>query len=146
MKLQVRKALLKDAKFFYELRNESKTKKNSCYQGKIKYSDHLKWYKKKIKDKKANFFIAFANKSINVGIVRYETKKLLTYVSISIHRKFRNLGYGSKLLKMSEKFLKKKLIIISKIKKKNIPSIKIFHKNNYKLIDNDSSFLLMKIR
>jgi spore coat polysaccharide biosynthesis protein SpsF len=145
MKLQVRKALLKDAKFFYELRNESKTKKNSFSQKKIEYSDHLKWYKKKIKNKKTNFLVAFFNEFAKVGAIRYETEKIFTYVSISICSEFRNLGYGTKILKMSEKFLKKKCIIISKIKKNNLSSIKIFKKNNYKIINNDNIFLLMKI-
>jgi hypothetical protein len=145
MKLQIRRASLKDAIFFYQLRNDIKTKKNSFNQKKIKYSNHLKWFKKKIKNKKAILLVAFFNETINIATIRYETKKLFTYVSISIYRKFRNLGYGSRILKMSEKFIKKKLIIISKIKKNNIASIKIFKKNNYKLINNDNTFVLMKI-
>jgi len=69
----------------------------------------------------------------------------LTYVSIYISKKLRNLGYGSKILKMSEKFLKKKIIIISRIKKNNIKSIKIFKNNNYKLINNDDYTALIKV-
>ena len=145
MKLQIRRASLKDAIFFYQLRTDINTQKNSFNQKKIKYSNHLKWFKKKIKNKKTILLVAFFNKSINIATIRYETKKLFTYVSISIYRKFRNLGYGSRILKMSEKFIKKKLIIISKIKKNNIASIKIFKKNNYKLINNDNTFVLMKI-
>jgi spore coat polysaccharide biosynthesis protein SpsF len=145
MKLKIRKASIKDAVFFYKLRNEIKTKKNSFSQKKIKYSDHLKWYKKKIKDKKANFLIAFFNEFAKVGAIRYETEKIFTYVSISIYSEFRNLGYGTTILKMSEKFLKKRCIIISKIKKNNLPSIRIFKKNNYKIINNDNIFVLMKI-
>jgi predicted GNAT family acetyltransferase len=145
MKLKIRKASVKDAVFFYELRNEIKTKKNSFSQKKIKYSNHLKWYKEKIKNKKANFLVAFFNEFKKVGVIRYETEKIFTYVSISICSEFRNLGYGTTIIKMSEKFLKKKCIIISIIKKKNLPSIKIFKKNNYKLISNDNAFVLMKI-
>lgn len=46
---------------------------------------------------------------------------------------------------MSEKFLKKKIIIISRIKKNNIKSIKIFKNNNYKLINNDDYTALIKV-
>jgi hypothetical protein len=66
-------------------------------------------------------------------------------VSINIHKKFRNLSYGSKILKKSEVFLKKKSFIISKIKKSNKSSLKIFKRNNYKIIDKNNKFLLIKI-
>ena len=145
MKIKIKKASIKDAVFFYELRNEKLARKNSFNQINIKYDDHLKWYKKRLKKKNAIFLVAIANNSEKIGIVRYETEKIFTNISINISKKFRNLGYGSKIIKKSEKFLKKKLIIISRIKSNNKASIKIFKKNNYKVIKNNSDFLLMKI-
>jgi spore coat polysaccharide biosynthesis protein SpsF len=145
MKLQIRKASMDDAVFFYKLRNDLTTRKNCFNQKKIKYLDHLKWYNKKIRKKNTTFLIAFNNEHKSIGAVRYETEKNLTYVSIYISKKLRNHGYGSKILKMSEKFLKKKIIIISRIKKNNIKSIKIFKNNNYKLINNDGYTTLIKV-
>jgi hypothetical protein len=89
--------------------------------------------------------IALNNKSEKIGTVRYETEKIFTNISINISKKFRNLGYGTKIIKNSEKFLKRKLIIISRIKKNNKASIKIFKKNNYKVIKNNKSLMLIKI-
>ena len=145
MKIKIRKASIKDAIFFYELRNEKSARNNFFNKKNIKYNDHLKWYKKKIKKKNAIFLVAYTNNSKKIGTVRYETKKIFTNVSISISKKFRNLGYGSKIIKNSEKFLKKKLIIFAIIKKNNKASIKIFTKNNYKVIKNNNDFILMKI-
>jgi hypothetical protein len=58
MKIKIRKASIKDAIFFYELRNEKSGRKNSFSKKNIKYNNHLKWFKKKIK-KKSNFFDCF---------------------------------------------------------------------------------------
>ena len=55
MRIKIRKASIKDAIFFYKLRNEKSARNNFFNKKNIKYSDHLKWYKKKIK-KKMQFF------------------------------------------------------------------------------------------
>jgi spore coat polysaccharide biosynthesis protein SpsF len=145
MKIKIRKASIKDAIFFYELRNEKSARKNFFNTRNIKYNEHLKWYKKKIKKKNAIFLVASTNNSEKIGTVRYETEKMFTNISINISKKFRNLGYGSKIIKNSEKFLKRKLIIISRIKNNNKKSIKIFKMNNYKIIKNNNDLMLMKI-
>jgi RimJ/RimL family protein N-acetyltransferase len=145
MKIQIRKALVKDARFFYELRNEKTARKNFFDTKDIKYKDHLKWYKNKLKKKNVIFLVALISASKKIGTIRYETDKIFTDISINISKEFRNLGYGSEIIKLSEKFLKKKLIIISRIKNKNKVSVKIFKKNNYKIIKNDNDLTLMKI-
>ena len=145
MKIKIRRASVKDAIFFYELRNEKAARKNFFNTKNIKYNNHLKWYKKKLKKKMVIFLVASINNSQKIATVRYETEKIFTNISINISKKFRNLGYGSKIIKNSEKFLKKKLIIISRIKNKNKASIKIFKKNNYKVIKNNGDLILMKI-
>ena len=145
MKIKIKKASIKDASFFYELRNEKAVRKNFFNTKNIKYNDHLRWYKKKIKKKNVIFLVASINNSQKIGTVRYEMEKIFTNISINILKKFRNQGFGSKILKKSEKFLKKKIVIFSKIKKKNKASIKIFKKNNYKIIKNNNDLTLIKI-
>ena len=145
MKIKLRKASLKDAIFFYELRNEKLARKNSFNQKKIRPNDHLKWFNSKIKDKNIIFLIGYINKITNIGIVRYEIKNKIAEVSINIHKKFRNLGYALKILKKSEKYLKKKTVIISRINKFNKKSLKIFKKNNYTILHENHVFILIKI-
>lgn len=145
MKIEIRKATVKDAVFFYELRNEKSARINSFTKKKIKIKDHLKWYKKKLIKKNVIFLVALTINSKKIGTVRYETGKIFTTISINISKKFRNLGYGSKIIKNSEKFLKRKLIIISRINNNNKASIRIFKKNNYKVIKNNNELILMKI-
>ena len=89
--------------------------------------------------------VALSNNSEKIGTVRYETNKIFTDISINISKKFRNLGFGSKIIKESEKFLKKKTIIISRIRSNNKSSIKIFKRNNYNVIKNNKNLILIKI-
>jgi len=145
MKIKIKKASINDASFFYELRNEKSARKNFFNLKNIKYNDHLEWYKKKIRKKNAIFLVALNNNSEKIGTVRYETNKIFTDISINISKKFRNLGFGSKIIKESEKFLKKKTIIISRIKNNNKPSVKIFKRNSYKVIKNNKNLILVKI-
>ena len=145
MKIKIKKASINDASFFYELRNEKSARKNFFNTKNIKYNDHLKWYEKKIKKKNAIFLVALSNNSEKIGTVRYETNKIFTDISINISKKFRNLGFGSKIIKESEKFLKKKTIIISRIRSNNKSSIKIIKRNNYNVIKNNKNLILIKI-
>ncbi len=145
MKIKIKKASINDASFFYELRNEKSARKNFFNTKNIKYNDHLKWYEKKIKKKNAIFLVALSNNSEKIGTVRYETNKIFTDISINISKKFRNIGFGSKIIKESEKFLKKKTIIISRIRSNNKSSIKIFKRNNYNVIKNNKNLILIKI-
>ena len=145
MKIKIKKASINDASFFYELRNEKSARKNFFNTKNIKYNDHLKWYEKKIKKKNTIFLVALSNNSEKIGTVRYETNKIFTDISINISKKFRNLGFGSKIIKESEKFLKKKTIIISRIRSNNKSSIKIFKRNNYNIIKNNKNLILIKI-
>lgn len=145
MNFQIRKASLKDASFFYEIRNEKIAKKNSFDTKNISYKEHFEWYKKKLRQKNVIFLIALLNNSTRIAVIRYEIAGIIANISINVSKKFRKLGYGSKILKRSEKFLKQKLIIISKIKKKNKASQKIFKRNNYKVFQKGPYITLIKI-
>lgn len=145
MKIKIKKASLKDANFFYELRNEKTARKNFFNTNNIKYNDHLKWYKKKLRQKNTIFLIALINNSKKIGMIRYDFGLVFANISIIITQEFRNHGHGSKIIKKSEKFLKKKTIVISQIKKKNKASVKIFRNNNYEVINKNNNLILMKI-
>jgi hypothetical protein len=145
MKIQLKKASLKDASFFYELRNETTARKNFFNTKNLKYQDHLEWYKKKLRKKNVIFLIALISSSKKIGMIRYDMGPIFANISINISKGFRSLGYGSKIIKQSEKFLKKKIIVISRIKKRNKASVKIFKKNNYRVIKNYNDLILIKI-
>ena len=145
MKLNIRKASLKDSNLVYLLNNENLSRKNSLNSKKIKKKEHKIWFKKKINSKKNIFFIIESKKLENIGIVRYELENIFGYVSVNVSKNFRNLGYGTKILKETEKLLKKKIILIAYIKKKNVSSKKIFLKNKYKILRKSNPLIFLKL-
>jgi len=70
MKIQIKKASLKDASFFYELRNEKTARKNFFNTKNLKYQDHLEWYKKKLRKKNVIFLIDLISSSKKIGMIR----------------------------------------------------------------------------
>ena len=135
MSLRLKRASTSDSLFFFNLRNDFHTRKSSFQKNKIKLSDHNKWFQKNFKKRNKIFLVSFIQKNHFVGTIRYDLDCLKALVSIVIDKKFRGKGYGAKMLKMSEKFLKKGTLIVSKVKKTNLVSIKLFEKNKYYIIN-----------
>jgi hypothetical protein len=145
MKIFLRNANKKDLKYIYKLRNEKEAMENSFDKKKIEFNEHKNWFNKKIKDNNSKILIAYNKKYEKIGIIRYDVSHLFAKVSINIENKFRNKGYGFLILKKSEKLLKKNLVLISKIKNDNLPSIKIFTQNKYKIFLKKKYFYLIKL-
>ena len=131
MQIKIRKALTSDYQFFYKLRNNPTDKKYFFNQKQINLNKHKKWFNNNLNKKNKILLIAYLNRFIPVATVRYDLNNSTGYVSIILQKKFRGKGYGAKVLKLSEKFLKKGAFIISKVKKNNQNSIRVFEKNKY---------------
>ena len=116
MSISLHKANLRDLAFFFELKTEKNSKKNSLNTKKISLHTHMNWFFKNLSNKKNILLVAKTNKK-KIGIVRYDKNEDFTGVSIIVDPTFRGQGLGAKILKKSEKFLKKGTIIISKVKK-----------------------------
>tara|TARA_B100001175_G_scaffold317854_1_gene336959 strand:- start:3837 stop:4295 length:459 start_codon:yes stop_codon:yes gene_type:complete len=145
VKIKIRKTSSKDLDFTFFLRNENVARKNSINSKKITLKNHKIWFKKKINDKNSLYFIVMSKDSQRIGIVRYDLKDIFAYVSINIKNEFRNLGYGSIMLKETEKLIKKNLILVANVKKSNVNSLKIFKKNKYILLKKAKQLILVKI-
>ena len=145
MTIFLRKFNKKDINYIYNLRNEPGSRKKFLNKKKIKFKEHKKWFIKKLKDLNSIILVAYNNKYEKVGIIRYDINEVCAKISIIIEKKFRNNGYGYSVIKKSERFLKKKLILISKIKKNNLPSLKVFRKNKYKFFLKNKFIYLIKV-
>ena len=93
-----------DKKFFYILRNDKKTRKNSFNKDKIDFQSHCKWFKKEILNKSHQLFKIFY-KNTSCGYLRIEKKNKRKFISISIKEKLRKNNIGSQALQESELFL-----------------------------------------
>ena len=145
MKIKIRKTSLIDLEFTHLLRNENEARKNSNNSKKILLKDHKIWLKKKIKDKNSLYYIITSKNFEKIGVVRYDLEDIFAKVSINILKKYRNLGYGSIMLKETEKLFKKRIILVATVKKSNTKSLKIFKKNQYIIIKKTKQIVLVKI-
>lgn len=146
MKIKIKKISIHDLEFVYSLKNESIARKNSLNSNKILLRNHKIWFRKKIKDKNSLFFLITSKNLEKIGIVRYDFEYVFAKVSINIDKKFRNLGYGSIMLKETEKLIKKSVILVAEVKKNNLKSLKIFKKNGYSILDKMNRQILIKIK
>ena len=120
------KANLNDAKLIFNLRFEKLSTRYSISKKKISYLDHLRWFRKIIKQKKEKIFVFEKNK----GYLRVNYLRNKNFLSWSINKVYRQKGYGYKML---NSFLKKTHVLYyAKIKKNNIGSIKLVNKVGFK--------------
>ena len=123
----------------YEWINDDEVRKNSFNTNKIKYEEHVNWYREKINSDNCKMYL-LADSNNNIGIVRLEKKNDEKIISYSISKEYRGKGYGYKILLEFEKELiklYKKVKVIAYVKKENIASIRIFTSLKYKIIKED---------
>lgn len=134
-KLRIRKADLNDSKFLWELSNDSSVRKQSFSKNYITWDSHNKWFKEKLNEDKSIILIAVDENENRIGIRRFQImddKSVLA--SIIIKKEYRNKGYGTDLIKISNEFLFKNYDVKVHncyIKPNNIASIKAFEKVGY---------------
>jgi len=144
MKISIKKASIEDSDFLLLLRNEKSARKNSFISTRTNKKDHKKWLNIELNNNDALILVAYKN-SERIGIVRYNLNDIFTYVSVNLEKKFRNLGYGTTILKASEVYLKNSTIIVAKVKKTNKNSINFFIRNKFKIFSNRKNVTLIKI-
>tara|TARA_B100000029_G_scaffold492747_1_gene554421 strand:- start:8597 stop:9049 length:453 start_codon:yes stop_codon:yes gene_type:complete len=133
--MKIRKAKFQDVKIYWSWFNDTEVKKNSFHYKRVSYKEHCEWFDKKINDKNNYLYIALI-KNVPCSQIRIELKENQYILSYSVDKAFRMKGLGKKTLLLVLKRLSnlknfKKLPIIAKVKKQNIPSIKVFEFLNF---------------
>ena len=143
--MNLKKANLKDSEFFYNLRNSTEARKYSSKSQLIKFTDHDRWFKKSLKNKKSKLFIIFIENQKMVGYLRVEQITDKHFVSINVDKNHRKKGIAYKALKMLEnKHLHNENEIFANVRKNNIASKKLFFKVGYELFKQNKNFIVMK--
>lgn len=146
-KLELRRATSLDSDDILEWRNDPITRMNSVNSKKISKSEHEKWFDKKLSSMDTDIYIGYINDK-KIGVVRIEKQDNdVAEVNININPSERGKGYGAYLLAkgVAEGF-NKYIVLTAKVKKVNIPSIKIFEKVGFykKYEDNELFFYQLK--
>lgn len=151
----IKKTNLLDNNIYFIIRNNPINRKNSLNSSKIKIKDHNQWFSKNYKNK--YYFTCYNGKS-KIGYIRGDILGETIVVSIALNNKSQNKNIGSKCFKLFEKKINDNCILIAKIKKKNLISIRFFEKNGfcklnskkelvtfYKIKNNSANFYLNAI-
>lgn len=145
----IRRAQVSDAKFLYDCRNASSTRKMMLNKSHFEFSDHKKWVKKNLKSKTCYIYIG-EKKNINVGVVIFNTNQLFLNadVSITLHENFRGKLLSTELLKKSiikfSKDYKFKINLVAVVKMNNIKSLRIFKKAGFLVYLKEGNLFYLK--
>lgn len=148
--MTLRYATKEDEVFFHNLANDPFVRKNSFKTESIKYSDHKVWFRNKLGSTSSCLFVASIN-TIPVGQVRFDldVTSAIWMIDYSLIASFRGKGLGFSMLneaiiRMSNK-LDQNRGFGAEVKIENVPSLKIFRKLNFEVIDQDSDRLFLEL-
>jgi UDP-2,4-diacetamido-2,4,6-trideoxy-beta-L-altropyranose hydrolase len=125
-----------DMKDYFKWRNEKLTRMASFNKDKIKWRDHVKWFRHSLTDPNKNLFVLIDEKTNKIGQVRFDKKKTAAEIDVSIAPEYRGQGYGSIIIQLaSREYLNNNKIrhIIAKIKSENTYSLVSFQKAGFML-------------
>lgn len=127
-KFKLRKLNQTHKEILYKWHNLKSVTKNSLKGKKVNIIEHNKWFSKQLVSRNL-IKIIYVGKS-PAGVIRLEKKNSFYLLSYMIAPKYRRKGIAYKAIKqlisnLNEKRIKK---VVAIVKKKNIPSLKIFHK------------------
>ncbi len=138
----LRDAVLKDADWTIELRNNNESMHFSNTNRQVTPEEHRQWFSKFLKNKQCALYIVEDNGE-HIGVVRFEIKeKNMAVVSIDIASKFRGKGFALKVLNNA---LEKHYALfncnhyLAYIYPFNLRSIRLFEKAQFNLINDKNS-------
>ena len=106
LKILLTKVTAKDEKLLFKWSNEKNARMWSFNSAPIKLSDHKKWFKKNVRNKKI-YMWKLKYRSSFCGLVRFRLKNKNIILSYQIIEKFRGRKLGEKMLRMAIKKLRK---------------------------------------
>lgn len=137
-----------DLEMTYEWAKNKNIRRFSINNDPIPYEIHKEWFEKRLFDKECIYLIFENIFNIPMGSVRIDIKGEVGEISYLLDEKFQSKGLGKILLKQLENYLinnrKDIYSLIGKVLKENIPSITIFKKLNYNMIEEKYFFLFKK--
>ena len=136
--VKIKKTVKEDSKLFYQLRNDTLNRKFFFNSKNFKFDEHKKWFKNNYN--KNYYFTCFYNKK-KIGYIRGENLNDTVLISIAIDQKFRKKNIATKCFELFEKKIKVNSILLAKVIKKNMSSIKFFEKNKFSLLKKDRNIL-----
>jgi RimJ/RimL family protein N-acetyltransferase len=102
--ISMRIANCNDVDLYFEWANDEEVRQFSFQQDKIKFDEHVNWFKSKIENQNFLFLIFFNEKNIAIGQVRINKNEEEVIIGISIDKRFRGFGYSFRMLNFACKY------------------------------------------
>lgn len=127
----LRLAIMEDAKFLYDLRNDESVRTVSVSKAEFSYEEHVEWLQKRISSDSPLFIILFDG--VRVGQVRIDADLSL---SIAVASRFRGMGIATEAISLAvNRFLRTRSLqnesFSAIIKEQNIGSVRSFEKAGF---------------
>lgn len=104
-RLRLRQVSEDDCRVIWEWANDLDVRMVSFSSEPIPWEQHVKWFKSKLSDPHCIFYIATNSGGVPIGQIRYDVEDNKAVVSVSIDRKLRGQGYGSRLIGLASRKL-----------------------------------------
>lgn len=116
-----------DEIFTYQLASEKLTRMYSYNSEPISSQTHAQWFKEKLTNKNAKYYICQLNNS-PIGLLRFDIKQNYILIGITLSIEHRGKGLASKFIRKGSLIITQNIgmIIMAHIKEDNITSIKAF--------------------
>jgi RimJ/RimL family protein N-acetyltransferase len=133
----LRKATSDDLDILFKWANDYDVRKNAFNSEPIPYENHKKWFYNMMENDDIIQYILMDD-NISVGQIRLDIDECYAEIDYSVDKRFRNKGYGHKLLQLifdevnaNYPEIKK---LIAKVKPDNPASKKIFESEGYHMV------------
>ena len=118
-----------DCPKIFEIANDEEVRKSSFNSDKIKLDDHKIWFNNVLNDNTVQFYVLEFQDDL-IGQLRLDFDEKYPVISISLNKKYRNLGLSKILLSKGLKLIDGK--VVAYIKNDNIRSISFFKSIGFK--------------
>lgn len=129
-----------DVELLYGWRNDEEVRKNSFSEEIIEFKTHSSWFYKTL-SREDVFLYILVDGGNDVGQIRLNVENKIGIISYSIDKRYRNNGYGTKILQLVEDKVISENFGISElqglVKITNIASQKAFEKMGYQKEESD---------
>jgi len=125
----LRSASYEDCGLLWVWTNDPGTRAMSFISKDIAWEEHVQWFQTKIESSDCILWIAESTKQEALGQIRFDICGAEATMSISIDRKFRNKGYGSRIIRsaLQKLFINSNVqVVYAYIKPENKASIHAF--------------------
>jgi UDP-2,4-diacetamido-2,4,6-trideoxy-beta-L-altropyranose hydrolase len=132
--LQVRPAVVDDARLLWNWANEPEVRAVSFHSEPIPWETHLRWFASKLQDEDCRILVTELPGAAPVGVIRFEAGGEEAAVSVSVSKGFRGQGLGAETIRRgTEAFLNETTATCVRafVKPDNTASLRAFEAAGY---------------